>query len=759
MTLRFTKDRWRSAFLLAALLILGSSLQEAQAQFVFKWLAVGDMHAYYTEAGSHNESYNGHNVEWPGIRQNVGNVRGYAMWIGARDFTDENGETWNHKIAHVGPRITGLGEVFPTGFQMVSQFEPPGTFVDGFETIYRPVFNDAVESSLPADRAIENSLNTVIGLQMERTVYAWSQEYHDDYHITEYTFTNTGNTDDDDEIELEGQTLENVYIHFQNRYATNSGAGRLQTNQQAWGRFQMNDAVGDEHEDYDVDFRAQYSWLGNVPKDDYETTIGGPVWNDNHWAIAGGDSIGRLGAPNFIGKVYIHADAQAYPEGTPISARTDGTELPYSQSGAQPATMGKLWTGDERTHVNDHRNEALMASEWDLITMGREYPHHADLVLASNGQKASKADFRDHSGDPTLGQGSDGFAFVESFGPYTIPFGETVKLVIAEGVASISDEAAVEIGRAYRQAGGSDNAEIEFDADGDGVIEDDERMNKNLWVMTSRDSLFQLFERAIANFENGYNIPEPPRPPASFSVTSGVDQIEIEWTPMESPEGGWELWRAEGRYDGLPVKDEFIYKKIATLDAGTDELPGLRGLARPELLLLPPSRWAGERGRYRDDADGDPAQEQPLLRADLRAGHAQAWPGCDARSGARGAEPVQPRGRAGNPLQHARPARLPRHPRQQHHPRLYRDGRAGQDDPAPRRERRRVLGHADRIAAARQLRHLHRRHHGRGRRRDHLPQVRHHSLSRARPNRTNRVVALAPRVRLDGRARGAAPAP
>ena len=569
MTLRFTKDRWRSALLLMALLILGSSLQEAQAQFVFKWLAVGDMHAYYTEAGSHNEDYNGHNVEWPGIRQNVGNVRGYAMWIGARDFTDENGETWNHKIAHVGPRITGLGEVFPQSFQMVSQFEPPETFVDGFETIYRPVFNDAVESGLPADRAIENSLNTVIGLGMERTVYAWSQEYHDDYHITEYTFTNNGNTDDDDEVELEGQTLENVYIHFQNRYATNRGAGWVQNSGQGWGRWQMNDAVGDEHEDYDVDFRAQYSWLGNTPKDDYETTVGGPVWNDNHWLISAGDSIGRLGAPNFIGKVYIHADAQAYPEGTPISARTDGTELPYSQSGAQPATMGKLWTGDERTHVNEHRNEALMASEWDLITMGREYPHHADLVLASNGQKASKADFRDHSGDPTLGQGSDGFAFVESFGPYTIPFGETVKLVIAEGVASISDEAAVEIGRAYRQAGGSDNAEIEFDADGDGVIEDDERMNKNLWVMTSRDSLFQLFERAIANFENGYNIPEPPRPPASFSVTSGVDQIEIEWTPMESPEGGWELWRAEGRYDGLPVKDEFIYKKIATLDAGT----------------------------------------------------------------------------------------------------------------------------------------------------------------------------------------------
>ena len=576
MTLCFTNGRWCSAFLLTALLLLCSAA-EAQAQFVFKWLAVGDLHAYYTEAGSHNEDYNGHNINWPGIRQNTGNVRGYALWIGAADFTDENGETWRHKIAHVGPRITGLGEVFPTEFQMVSQFEPPKTFVDGFETIYRPVFNDVVEPSLPADRAIENAINTVIGLQMERTVLAFSQEYHDDYHITEYTFTNTGNTDDDEEIELPDQTLENVYIHFQNRYATNRGAGWVQNSGQGWGRWQMNDAVGDEHEDYDVDFRAQYSWLGNTPKDEYETTIGGPVWNDNHWLISAGDSIGRLGAPNFIGKVYIHADAQSYPSGTPLSARTDGTELPYTQDGAQPATMGKLWTGDERTHVNDHRDEALMALEWDLITMGREYPHHADLVLAGvvndgNPQKASKADFREHSGDPTLGQGSDGFAFIESFGPYRIPPGETVKLVIAEAVASISDEAAVEIGRAYRRAGGDDDVEIEFDADGDGTIDPEtERMNKNLWVMTSKDSLFQTFERAIANFESGYSIPDPPLPPAEFSVTSGVDQIGIEWTPQSSPEGGWELWRAADRYDGLPVKEDFIYDCIAGCP-GTPEL-------------------------------------------------------------------------------------------------------------------------------------------------------------------------------------------
>ena len=144
-----------------------------------------------------------------------------------------------------------------------------------------------------------------------------------------------------------------------------------------------------------------------------------------------------------------------------------------------------------------------------------------------------------------------------------------MKLVIAEGVGGLSNEAAVAIGRAYKQAGGDDSVEIEFDADSDGVIEDDERMNKNLWVMTARDSLFQTFERAIANFESGYAIPEPPLPPSRLEVTSGVGQIEIEWTPQEAPAGGWELWRAEDRFEGVPVTDKYTYERIATLDPGT----------------------------------------------------------------------------------------------------------------------------------------------------------------------------------------------
>lgn len=74
--------------------------------------------------------------------------------------------------------------------------------------------------------------------------------------------------------------------------------------------------------------------------------------------------------------------------------------------------------------------------------------------------------------------------------------------------------------------------------------------------MTARDSLFQLVRRATAAFENGYQVPAPPRPPSSFSVTSGTDEISIEWTPTETPAGGWELYRAQNRFQGIPAPNE-----------------------------------------------------------------------------------------------------------------------------------------------------------------------------------------------------------
>ena len=80
-----------------------------------------------------------------------------------------------------------------------------------------------------------------------------------------------------------------------------------------------------------------------------------------------------------------------------------------------------------------------MQFELELITEGRVYPHHADLVEPDG-------TFDSGINDPTLGRGGDGFAFGEGFGPYTLAPGEDIRIIIAEGIAGLSDEAAVHVG-------------------------------------------------------------------------------------------------------------------------------------------------------------------------------------------------------------------------------------------------------------------------------------------------------------------------
>jgi hypothetical protein len=75
---------------------------------------------------------------------------------------------------------------------------------------------------------------------------------------------------------------------------------------------------------------------------------------------------------------------------------------------------------------------------------------------------------------------------------------------------------------------------------------------KNAWVFSGKDSLFQTFRRALANYNSNYAIVNPPPPPDKFLVNSGGDRIKISWSA--SAEGsphfdGYRLYRSEGKTD------------------------------------------------------------------------------------------------------------------------------------------------------------------------------------------------------------------
>lgn len=517
---------WRWIALAAVLLVFAGPLApEASAQFATKWVAGGDFHNWYSAAGSEVEEglvrTQQYGMRWPGIYSFTDMQAAKGFWLGATNVTDEFGDSYPVRVIHVGPRVSGLGEVFPTRFELVSRFDLPSVLVDGVTTFpSAEMVVDAVDPTMDADIMLISEFNTLLGVTVERRVMQFSQDYHDDYHVIEYTFTNTGNTDDDPDIELPNQTITGLMPFFQYRLSVARETRYVIGNATGWGKNAMNDARGDGvlPDPPGEDFRAQFTWHGNFPPFSAYDNIGGPILPEALPAVnvAVSDTLGRLGASQFVGVVTLHADASA----------NDDTDDP-----GQPSTT--TWIGSDDTYQsgNDPFSVSQMTVEYNIISGGHKSPRHAYAV-----EPSGEPGFLSPTGDPSLGN-SGGFSFGNGYGPYTLAPGESVRIVMAEGAGGLSREANTVLGRAWLAADAAPGAPLTYDG---------QTMTKNEWVFTGRDSLFQTFRRAIDNYDAGYGTPKAPPPPSAFSVASGGDRIRLEWSPPADASGitGYEIYRA-----------------------------------------------------------------------------------------------------------------------------------------------------------------------------------------------------------------------
>lgn len=491
----------------------------AQAQYSYQWMDVGSLHNFYSNGGTEieqgfiDEQQTG--LRWPAIYQSQDAQAAKGLWIGARNVTDENGNSYPVRVVHLGPRVNGQGIFFPVEDIMYSKYEDPLVFVDELQSIQNFVEIDEVDPSLPSDRMYYTRSNTILGVTVERTIMQFSQGFHDNYHVIEFVFTNTGNTDGDDEIELPDQTLEDLVFYFQNRWAPVRATRFVMGNATGWGINTMVDRRGDGiRTEESEDFRAHYAWHGLYPDREVEyDNIGGPIWipNTSRGYLSEADTTGRLAAYHFVGRATIHADT------SPGDASNDTN---------QPSTMDEIHSDDNLNFQNDSFNNVVMQQEYDRMTIGRT-PRHAFKV-----EPTGLPGFIQPSGDPALGT-SGGFSAANGYGPYTMEPGESVRIVVAEAVSGISRELANETGIQFK------NGEISA-------------LEKNQVVFQGRDSLFQTFERAIANFETGYSAPAPPPPPETFNVNSGGDGIFLDWTYSAGEEAnisGFEIYRAQSQVD------------------------------------------------------------------------------------------------------------------------------------------------------------------------------------------------------------------
>lgn len=578
-------------------MLLALSIGDAQAQFTGQWLDIGEYHHIYVESGARAEAASGtvEGMEWPAILRESSHGWAKAFWIGVKNWTDDRGESFNWHVARIGPRSSGQDVTFPVQNKLISRYEDVSVEVDGALSFDNVAVVDEVDASIPADRMIDNIHNMRVGVTTNRKIYAWTNEFHDQYHIIEYEYCNTGNTDDDEEIELPNQTLNDTYFFRVHRWRANAQEAWQASAAQTWGKFSMVDVVGDGHAEYPVDFTAQWLWPGFDPQFTQFNNLGGALFEDSHWTVASGDSVGRLSGGSMVGRMTLHAD-RAPGDATYDKCNTS------NETTCQPRTTGFMdqdepLTGESASHEDYYELGILTRENPALFPGGSSHmlPHYADRIEPDG-------KFWEPTSDASSGK-QGGHAATTAYGPYQMNFGDCVNVALAEGVGGLSYDARVQIGKRYKRGGDDRETDlIGYDANGDGTISSGtfdysmvglptyqakgctncpnrgpEMLTKNQWVMTARDSLFQNFFRAkdvYARLRSGsYPVPEPPRPPKTFKVDGRPNQIELTWEAFgDGPNRtGWEIYRTRNFEDNLLSADagnpsHVGYQKVATLD-------------------------------------------------------------------------------------------------------------------------------------------------------------------------------------------------
>jgi len=550
------------SMLIVGLLIL-CSVHDTFAQRI-KWLGITQLQSQISEIGSEYElEFQQGNIlnffSWP-VQYGIGQTtcRMNALWIGCKNFDDPvEGDIKSVKVVGSGPRnpLDRPNEIFEKDLKLIGRSNHPTVIVDNQNASSIDSYDklDGLDQNLEADRIVQVKFNTSMGVTVTKKVMAFDSPYHDSYFIYDYVFKNTGIYSRNGDVKQ--QTLKNVYFYWMYRNAfAGVSCGTVSTGWgvfgSTWGNSTLNHAFGENPLASGFDMRGFYSYYSPVPAraSSYDADWGCPD-------IAGGD--GTLGSSMYAGCATLHADKSA----------TDSTD-----DLNQPATTWYIGSDINIMQQNvSQYNETFMQDRYDCMSEGHPTQQHDDMIFAKYQYAMDYSDPRRQTGG--------GVSQGQGYGPYTIPFGDSIHIVFVEGVNGISWEKAREVGGNWLQWYQTGSGPALVMPDGSNTT--DFSAYKKAWCFSGKDSIMHMYHHALHNYNLGYKIPHPPPPPQQFTVTSGGDRISLSWSKNadDAPHfNGYVIYRSQGNV--LDWKS--VYQKIFECDKSNvvhnfDDVTAVRG--------------------------------------------------------------------------------------------------------------------------------------------------------------------------------------
>jgi hypothetical protein len=500
------------------------------------WVRVGSLQSPFEAWGAER----GHDanlsmyvgMQWPAWYNATDNFVIDRQFIACRNFTDKSGEV-KPFMSSKFHTTSSTNQLIPMVLSQTGKYPYTEISVDGTAQYYDDFLNGNIDEDQIADRIVTNIIYTGLGLKMTRKILAFSQQYNDNYFIYEYTFENTGNIDEDDAIEL-SETIHDFYFGMMSRYCTSREARTVTNLRQAgWGAHQW---VYHTPMSENPDLPYFYTWLGQAKTADITMTydnVGVP-------ALPGVETIdeARIRCPQVAGMAVLHTDAAYNDETNDKSKVRTGWYIGDGVPGEGADQYAWICLSDD--YENRVRTE-VPQDEYAGHMVADRYPPYLTLKDID-------------------AAGTNSYL---SFGPYEIPMGESIKIVLCEGVSSIDRKKAIEVGRNWYKAYNGNAVDLELPPppvyrDPEPVDPDAPLMDvyKDMWVYTGKDSIIKTFYKAKENYESGYDIPFAPPPPNTFDLMPQPDQIILEWGDNPETDPNFEGYRV---YRAMLEPDSFYH--------------------------------------------------------------------------------------------------------------------------------------------------------------------------------------------------------